>query len=597
MALLRTTKNAFDTAAVLEDPVPGSNKIYFQHDAYNSQTLAPLFDKGINHNTTGSGITGFGRSIPDKTDSGTAKYNGFLLLNGDSVSCTSQWAPGGTTNNSWHYNIDTVQYLSMDSTRPIRETRYDTYGTKSAVWIGHNKPGIPRCYYTLRQNPVNDITNTLPVNDWVATIRTAENTYPLFVNQSTGNMVCLSTTNANDWVGYRYGFNITNYFTTSPTFTSHATTGTNKTAQFVGVANDGKALFFLNDLTTDYNHIVVKYTDADNTATALYNVSTAPSAGGTSAGGNRGTSYGNYISKFSSKTFTDPTSAGNVCWYTPYLDSSGKYHPLWFQWNKSTDAITRNTDISVNWGSTNQDAVWSPDSLSNSSASANYGMQRLWLNETFSSGGTRYLTFMQLHGANVFDGDSKMRTFVTFSVDPSNPKSLTYHSKAIIPSTPKNIIWLNDACTLMGVFSQNNFYIYSFTGGSGWTLSSTLPNQFWGVGRDSLGRIWAVDTGGNGYVRVHLITPSTPVTISVVTAQDTFNFTGNNIATTLTVNAYNSTGARMATAVKLVIDGGSMTFAGSALTTTVTTSASADTNVAVTITGGGISNVIASAVI
>jgi hypothetical protein len=40
-----------------------------------------------------------------------------------------------------------------------------------------------------------------------------------------------------------------------------------------------------------------------------------------------------------------------------------------------------------------------------------------------------------------------------------------------------------------------------------------------------------------------------------------------------------------------------MTFPGSALTTTVNTSASADTNVVVTISGGGISNVIASAVI
>jgi hypothetical protein len=47
VALLRTTKHAFDTHAVLEDPVPGANKIYFQHDAYNSQTLSPLFDKGI----------------------------------------------------------------------------------------------------------------------------------------------------------------------------------------------------------------------------------------------------------------------------------------------------------------------------------------------------------------------------------------------------------------------------------------------------------------------------------------------------------------------------------------------------------------------
>jgi hypothetical protein len=595
VALLRTTKHAFDTHAVLEDPVPGANKIYFQHDAYNSQTLSPLFDKGINHNNTGVAITGLGRSIADRTDNGEARWNGFLLLNGNSVSCLSHWTPSAT-NNSWHLQIDPVSFLSMDTSRPIRETRYDTLGTRAVAWLGYNKPGFQRLFYSHRLNPVGDLTNNLSTNA-VGTARTGESLYPLYVNQSTGNMVCLGMNTSSNYVGWRYGFRITDYFTTSPTFETHATTGQNKTNQFVGVANDGKALFFLNDLTTDYNHIVVKYTDADNTASVLLNVSTAPSAGGTSAGGNRGTSFGNYISKFASSTFADPTSSGNVGWYAPYLDSTGKYHPLWFQWNRSTDVITRNTDITVDWGATNQDAVWSPDIVSGSSVNVNYGMQRLWANETFVSGGTRFLTFMQLHGGNIFDGDAKLRTFVTFTVDPANPKNLTYHSRAIIPSTPKNIVWLNSAETLMGVFGQNNFYIYSFNSSTGWSLIQTLNNQFWGVGTDSLGRIWATDIGNNNYMRIHLITPTVPVTISVVAPQESFNFTGNNITSGLTVNAYDSTGSRIATPVKLVIDGGSMTFPGSALTTTVNTSASADTNVVVTISGGGISNVIASAVI
>jgi hypothetical protein len=226
------------------------------------------------------------------------------------------------------------------------------------------------------------------------------------------------------------------------------------------------------------------------------------------------------------------------------------------------------------------------------------GFQRVVVNETFTFSGTRYLMLMQLHGNGVaYDLYPLMRTFVVFSMNPTNPLALTYHSFVTIPVTPKNIIWLNTAKTLLGVITTNFFYTYSFTSGTGWTLTGSLPYQMWAVGLDSTGRIFGVDRGLTQQGQIHIITLSVPVTVSVTPAQTTYNYTGSTISSTLAVSAYDQNGARISTQVKLVIDGGSMTFGGSNLTTTVTTSTVADLSVAISITDGGYSNIIASVVL
>lgn len=631
MAILKNIFYPVDTAAVLEDPTPGSTKIYMQFDAYDKTTLSPLYNQGVNHNTTGTGITGFGYSYTRSDATWLAGYCGRLLLNGPVVEVQVT----NTANNNVANSIDPMMFHSMDPTRPIRRVRYDTngvnsvlglYATKlwnnsgqSASGFGTGDNGAPWTQVCLRLNPTS-IETTLPFTNarrgtdtGTVGARGGGNFYPVYFNTTTGNMVILQWGGRKDGpddgsnnYGFAkqdpssiYGSRFTNYLSSTLTWEGVNTHSGYRSNQFVGVDSGGRAIFFQNDLTTDYNHTVVRYNDSDNTGTVLFTNSSAPSAGGTSAGGNRGTSFGNYLAKYSSQTFTDPTSAGNVCWYTPYQDSAGKYHPFWFQWNRTTDTFTRNSDITVNWGAqSNQENVWSPDTVSSSGVTSGIGLQRLIFNETWTVSGTRYLMMGQLHGSGaVYDTIPKARTFVIFTVDPSNPKLLTYHSKAEIPATPRNIIFFNDAKTQMGVFSDTAFYTYNFTAGAGWTLSGTLPYRFSAVGVDSLGRIWALAQGTSGYGEIHMITLNVPVTITVTTPQQTYNFTGTNINSSLTVNAYDTAGARMAVSVKLVIDGGSMTFAGSTLTTTINTSASADTTVPVTITGSGISNIIASVVL
>jgi hypothetical protein len=98
--------------------------------------------------------------------------------------------------------------------------------------------------------------------------------------------------------------------------------------------------------------------------------------------------------------------------------------------------------------------------------------------------------------------------------------------------------------------------------------------------------------------RVHLITPSVPATVSVVTAASSYNYAGSTINSTATVNAYDVNGVRLAVSVTLTVSGTSLVLVNSSsvqvTTLTVTTSTSADTTVNIAIIGAGNSNIITS---
>jgi hypothetical protein len=223
-----------------------------------------------------------------------------------------------------------------------------------------------------------------------------------------------------------------------------------------------------------------------------------------------------------------------------------------------------------------------------------YGHQRAWYNETFVANNTRYLTFMQLHGAGViWDLQPKMRTFVTFSIDESTPTTLNFHSALVLPETPKNIAWLNDAHTSVAVITKSAMLIYSFDTTNGWTLVSTTTGQFYSVGRDSLGRIWAVDRDSKSQARIHLVegnnVPLT-VTLNPQVAAD-FNYSGAASDAALLVNAYDRNGSRMAVPVYLSVIGSSLRIvdqnSAQVSEITVTTSTTADTVVPIKVVSAG----------
>jgi len=729
MAVIKNIRNAMDVNSLFEDPVPGSNYLYFQSDAYTKDTLAPLYDIGITYTTNGSvisntfGYSGVGQTAYDK------RMSGILQLNGETTHVRNNLFK---TADDYRNNLDISPFVSMDTTYRVKPVQYFTDGTNNVVISSYNYNdgtqvngvayyGTFPSYWTKINTNAKDLAssgylsnkqawavgsgsngsgNTANANFAERTLANGyggTNAWPVYRNPATNNLVWISQVyyGANT-PGALIGGALATAFSAIPV--NQATSGgvnQNNSGQLVGVSKlDFNTIQIHHAVTFDGVNTIYKYQDGSNSYTTLntfdvtpfgaggggtgtYNLSTsttlAPlnfstaswvfsftatnfvstftgtatvfgsvlsvtgvttgtlatgmtitqiavnlSSGttlgatlaqgaaytgtvitsfgqGTNKGGDRGTSFGGKIPKFASKTFTDLTTASTMGFYIPYIDKNGGFHPLYYRWNQTTDNFTRVTDITMVYPGTTFGSVWAYDTYSSTSVDTTYGMQRAWYTETFVSSSTRYLIFMQLHGAGgLFDTSPSMRTFPTYTIDTSTYKTLTYSGKIEVPATPKNIVWLSDDRTILGIFCHANFYVYTFTSGAGWTQTGNFPFQFNAVGRDSTGRIWAQDTG-LGWGRIHLLTLNVPISIVVTSDAASYNYAGTTVTANVTVNAYNYTGSRISTSVKLVIDGGAMTFAGNNLTRTITTSASADTIVPVTITGGGVANIIASA--
>jgi hypothetical protein len=601
MALIKTNRAVSRAPAVFEDPRPAGNRIYFWHEGFEKDNLSYVFDSGLHHSAAANinAEFGFPALTPLQT---TWRHTGVLNLTGETVHCTHRTA--GTINDAIN-NLDLSMFISMDPTNKCSQHRYILGNSGlNAVYSSHHEFQTtgPLMTYQIRVNPVGELDTSFPTKTGQQS--GLNTTWPLYFNTTTDNLIQISNTTGGQYNQLQPG-RIRNILAGTTTPVWEATTAiASISLQFIGLATDGNTLFLSNSLANDHTQIFLKYNDVSNTTTTLQTINAVPGVSGTSGGGNRASAFGNTLIKMSSRTFPNNVTPANRDWYTPFLDINGRYHPLYYQWNRTTDTFTRNTDITVNWGDGNtQDTFWLPDTLSigyNATAQVN---SRLWYNESFTvTAGettTRYLTLFQLHGSGTaYDAQPRMRTFVTFTVNAADRKVLTYHSSVIIPETPKNIVWLDDTLTTFGVFAWNNFYIYSFNQTSGWVLTNTLPFRFDAVGRDGLGRIWAVDSGPLTYGRLHLITPAIPATVSVVLADNSYNYNGVDIDTTATVNAYNISGGRITTDVTLTVEGTSLKLINSSdeevSRLVVTTSSSADTVVDVRIVGAGTSNILAS---
>jgi hypothetical protein len=588
LAIIKTNRYPVTNHVILEDVTPGTNDLFFQLDAYDKNTLVPVYDKAVNHNTTGLGISTFGQFQSDSGGAGRLFLNGNVIENSILPAVNTAFA-----------NIDPIMMMSMDPQRPVRKIRFDSNATDSMLGIFSAYRNTPQVDHCVRRNLI-DIKTTLP---FANTSTSTNSYYPVYFNASTGNLIVLAFNNASIFPSTRIG-RLTSYIQGTFAIAWQAEVA-NETGQFIGVDNAGYAIWLRNSTGSDISQIISRFNDQSNATTVLSTNTVAPAAGGTSAGGNRGANFGNFTAKYSSETFEFPVGTGIRCWYTPYLDVNGRIHPFLFSWNRNDDTFVRNSNITVDWGTldgapANQDNYWVPF-VGVTAVSRADGLQKIWYNQTWTvntgSEVKRYLMFMQLHGTGtVMDDVPRMRTFVVFLVDPSDPTRLSFHSSITIPATPMSFIWLNEEKTIMGVLTPSNFYTYSFNDGNGWVQTGAVPFAFYAVGQDSFGRIWALTRGQTGFGEIHLISLNVPVSISVVSSQSTFNFVGTPINSTIIVNAYSPSGSRIAVNVKLVIDGGSMTFTGANLTTTITTSVDSDTSVPVIITGPGIANIVSSVV-
>jgi hypothetical protein len=619
-----------DVAGVIENPAASNSDTMFLYGAgYNKASITPKWDSHFRgydaanvakydyqNNTTMSGYSGVMSTTVSTagTDTycGNAGYG--MALSGDTgyARQSRTTSNSNSTNNS--DNVATVvqnsYYRVMDPTaRTGAMSEWtSTNGDKRVIWQRYSWLGATPTQIASWKNPGElDVTNpdfnqnesqrNYSNYNWSNNYMKPHNI--VHYHAASDKLVFLSHgSNGYVYTEQSYdGYGNFSFDTMSYTQTLYAQ---NYTTQYIGAsANDDTPFFFKNNIANDYQQYVNSYNPAANTQTVAHQFTTAPSAAEQSYGGTRtNTSLAlSPSAKFASMTFADFTSgaaSGDKGFYVPYFDTSFNYFPFYYRWNASTDAFTREQATSVTG---DLSSVHHLDATQAGNTSYSFGRQTWW-NDTLVSSGTRYLTLFSFNGYNnAYSGAEKARTFVTYSCGATDPTALTHHSAVIIPATPRGMVYLNDAKTIMGVFCNDAFYVYGWNNSTGWTLASSIPGTFHQVGRDSLGRIWGMEKApGGGIADVHLLSVNLPYSVSITPAATSYNYSGSNIATNVAVSAYGVEGTRLAVGVNLSITGSTMNFdsAGGPLVKTVTTSTSADVTQNVTITGAGLSDITAN---
>jgi len=593
-----------ETCIVVEDARPGNDGFYIDHVKHDKTSLTPQFQKKLNYQpSAASSAWSFPMESGFTTDYAMngqqlalSKMTGSMSgMETDSASTSNYPWPGSWMDMTGTLKMGTMNLVSNGT----QETQIHSYCNSTYQYI-RKWPHMEDSVDLYERNPTAGGSN--------ASKGSGNAQHSAYLHETVGNDQYVfnwyrsqGNTNMYNYPSYTWGIHYGTFPDAQPSFTNQTFTNmTNEyTVQYLGKSTvDGGYLFVgtkTGTTTSGVHTIVMKAvwsTSYTPTWTEMFSLSTVPSASGSSQGGNNMNNI-NVVTNCS-EVFDDPRGTANTkVFYRNYYDSYRNFHPFVITWDTSTDTFARETDITCNVLS----SVHADMSGSSFQNGGNNRCEQQNL-QTWTGASLRYVCDMKLDGRPMAkDSDAAYRTWVTYSVGASDPKALTYHSKVEMPSTPRSLIWLNDSHTMMGIWFKTNFGIYSWNDTTGWNQTTLLPHKVQNIGRDSLDRIWYIRPSskyGSTRPELHLLTPTLPVTISVAPENATYTYSGSTITSYINVSAINASGARIASSVKLVIEGSSMTFSDDSTSKTVTTLTTGDLQVATKVISAGFTNVSAS---
>ena len=602
MALIKKSSKQGVTA-VWEDPITGSSYIYLENEGHNKTTLAPIMNTSalVRNNSTGPADHLVDTAHWNYYDENAAYNlmragdNGLLHLTKETIVDRQH----NVTGNDQRNNVNVIHRRSLDEDDIGNDLKAFTK-TSGGQYVSRM---YRTNHYNWHEHYGQDHATVAPHID-----------APDYMSPSYGGTTSTNTTTDQPMVCTGFGENENRVtFITA----DHRTSYNNRPMEGVGrLQADGssvsmnieqkdnyyvqyigrslqtdKPLYLYNFIDNEYTQYIEQFNVGSDNCTQLHLFNAVPTTTGTLYGGARGYSTIGKTANWGSKHFYKTGDSDTKIFYLPYFDANYDYHPWVFEWNQTNDTFTRSqaTNITGDASSTHMSGQYNKPGDHAAFASC-------FFNETFVNSGNRYLTVMPVTSNHLgHDASSVARTFLSYSVSSSDATALTYHSKITIPKTPRNMVFLNDARTLMGVLTKDVLYIYKWDNTNGWQQTGSIPGTFVGVGRDSTDRIWAIaTTGDDKWCETHIINPTTPIKVTITPASATYNHTGTTITSTVDVSAYDINGARIATSVALTIEGTTMTFGDDTKSATVTTSANAETSQAIKITGAGLSDIVAN---
>lgn len=308
--------------------------------------------------------------------------------------------------------------------------------------------------------------------------------------------------------------------------------------------------------------------------------------------------------------FIDSPISGetDVCYaYYPVADENFEISFLYLKWNKAANSgagsfVADNCSMTYSSGVVTDYLTYpvrSADNLGSLTRS------NLFITEV---SGSYYLHYLPSYSspAGVARQSATAKNMVTYQINSTDFASLTFHSVTQVNAF--DFVHLNTSRTKIAVITSGALKIYTWN--NGWTETASESGDFVGVTQDSSGRIIGLSSTADNTTapansidnnfaiidhKVHLISDSLPSTVTIAFADSSLTYSGSNISTSVNVNAYNDSNARIAKSVELKIDGANAQFTSNSGTSiTVTTLASADLNVPVTVTGPGPVSISAS---
>lgn len=284
-------------------------------------------------------------------------------------------------------------------------------------------------------------------------------------------------------------------------------------------------------------------------------------------------------------------------------------------------------------------------------ANADGSTESAFQTEDYPGGGNvQPISFMNMSPVDgAFDSNAKGRAIMVATVySNTGVYSNQTHARGVtwVPETPIDWVWCDSGKTTIAAICKNATYIYqcrkgaNVTDGSsmatgydmnpddstdgfntgifnntvnpysmGWIHTATIPYNVLQMGIDKHDRLWYITYSHAGpYVgatnnynidyhkQMWMLTTATPHKVNLTgnATTDTISYTGTDIDKTLTIEALNFKGQRLAKTITLNITSTNAEFDNGSQTKDVTTSASGTVNETITVTGAGSFNITAA---
>lgn len=584
---------------ITEDPRAGKSTVYLYGIKHDKNSLTPYFNKSLRDYLTVTNNQALNTSGHYSSNK--------LYLNKPTTHVQDWYSAGVSTSTSYNFPEESA-WMFMDDTLESGEIRKITDSANSGTTYVMNSYNN-QYSYTYMTGPITeageweDLTFSMPAASsyymgkiyWLKAAGGRVHGFGQYSAQTTSNWQF----NPNYyWMSMGGGWPTGSYssfaFSTSYSISGG---GTYYTPQYLGESAVDGGLLIVNTYnstnSTLQSKITVTKAIISSAGSPTYTILGSNATAVTEAAGSHsgGINLGNKNArKNCSHIFTDPRDSNKKAFYFPYFDSYGDFHPFVCTWNTTDDTVAIEEDITITGDKSSVHAAILSENIS---AYGQGGVSAV----TWTANGNRYVGYIPFDMPNPTGQGAGMKTIFAYTMNPANPKNLTYHSKIELSSVPRNYVWLNDTRTLLGIFNKDSFEVLAWNDATGWAVTTTITERVSACGRDSLDRIWYSTNNSqisNTYQDLNLLSPTLPVTVSIVPENTDNQYTGTIIDTYVNVSAYDTAGVRIAASVKLVIDSASVTFADGSKAKTVTTLTNGELQVATKINGAGYTNITAS---